>query len=177
MKKFKGILIILLLFVVIYCLQINFFTWFNIAGIMPNLFVILVMFIGLFAGNKLGVVFGLFFGIILDIVFGRMVGVTGIMLAIIGFLGEYFDKNFAKDSRGMMLSISIISTILFELAMYIIKYIQFRTEIEIKEFLIILLVECVFNILIITIIYPWMKKLGYHLEETFKGRKLLTRYF
>ena len=94
MKKFKCILALLLTFLIIYFLQVNVFTWLNIRGIMPNLFVILVLFIGLFAGQKLGVLFGLLFGLILDLLVGKSIGFSSIFLAIIGYLGEYFDKNY-----------------------------------------------------------------------------------
>ena len=53
MKKTIAIISLIIAFFVIYFLQTNFFTWFTINGIMPNLFVILVLFIGLFAGRKL----------------------------------------------------------------------------------------------------------------------------
>lgn len=53
MKKTITIMCLILSFFVIYFLQANFFTWFNIAGIMPNLYVILVLFIGLFMKRKL----------------------------------------------------------------------------------------------------------------------------
>ena len=42
MKKTVSILLILLAFLIIYFLQANVFTWFNIAGVMPNLFIIVV---------------------------------------------------------------------------------------------------------------------------------------
>lgn len=177
MKKFKGILIIFLIFVVICFLQMNFFTWFNIAGIMPNLYVVLVLFIGLFVGEKLGIVFGIWFGIILDLLFGRIVGISSVLLAIVGFIGESFDKNFSKDNRIMIILISIGSTIIFEVGNYIFKYALLKINIEIPDLIINLLIENLFNILIILIFYSGMKRLGYYLEEYFKGRKLLTRYF
>ena len=177
MKSFKGILIVVLLFVIIYFLQINFFSWFNISGIMPNLFVVLILFIGLFVGNRLGVVFGLAFGIILDITFGRMVGPTGVLLGTIGLIGEYFDKNFSKDNRIMIILISIASTILFEVGMYIFKFATLKIDIDIPTFIINLLIENLFNTLLIIIFYSGIKRLGYYLEDTFKGRQLLTRYF
>lgn len=177
MKKFKGILIILLLFILVFFLQINFFTWFNIAGIMPNLFVILVLFVGLFVGKKLGVTFGLLFGIILDIMFGRVVGISSVLLAAVGLIGEYFDKNFSKDSRIMIIAIGAGSTIIYEVGNYLFKYVMFKTNIEIPSFIFNLVIENLFNTLIILIIYPGMRKLGYYLEDYFKGRKFLTRYF
>lgn len=177
MKKIKTIIIIMLLFFIIYFLQINLFTWFNIAGIMPNLFVVLILFIGLFVGKKVGVVFGLLFGIILDILLGKTIGPSGIFLAIVGFLGEYFDKNFSKDNKIMIILMSIGSTAIYEIGMYIVNILKFGIEIELPEFLGILIVENIFNTLIIIIVYPLIKKIGYYLEDMFKGKQLLTRYF
>ena len=177
MKKFKCILIVFLMFIVIYFLQINFFTWFNIAGIMPNLFIVLVLFIGLFIGKKMGAVFGLLFGIILDLLLGKTIGFSGILLAVIGLMGEYFDKNFSKDSRIMIVLMSVGSTLVYEIGMYTVNVVKLGINIEIFDFLFNLLIENIFNILIILIFYPAMKKLGYYLEEKYKGRKFLTRYF
>ncbi len=177
MKKARSILIILLLFIVTYFLQINIFSWFNIAGIMPNLFVILVLFIGLFVGEKIGVISGLLFGLILDLLLGKTVGFSSALLAIIGYLGEYFDKNFSKDSRITIIIISMISTILYEIGMYIVNIVKFKANIEIPTFILTLLIENLFNTLLLIIIYPLMKKLGYYLEESFKKRNFQTRYF
>ena len=177
MKKFKGICIIILLFYIIYFLQINFFSWFTIRGIMPNVFVILTLFLGLFAGKKIGGIFGLIFGIILDILIGKNFGFTGIFLAIIGLLGEYFDKNFSKDNRVTIILMTVGATILFEIGMYIVNILKFKVEIEILPFVITLAVETIYNVFLIIIFYPGIKKLGYYLENIFKNKKLITRYF
>ncbi len=177
MKKTKGILIIVLIFILLYFFQINFFSWFTIRGVKPNLFVILSLFIGLFAGKKIGGIFGLIFGTILDILVGKSIGFTGILLGAIGLLGEIFDKNFSKDSRLTIILMTAGATIVFEICMYIINIIKFKLEVEIFAFFIILLVEVVYNVMIVIILYPLMKKIGYYLENIFKNKKLLTRYF
>ena len=66
-KAIINIVLILVAFL-IYFLQSNFFTWCNIAGIMPNLFVILVLFIGLFANKIVGGIYGIVIGFFLDLV-------------------------------------------------------------------------------------------------------------
>lgn len=177
MRKVKVILILILLFFIIYFLQTNFFSWFNIGGIMPNLFVILVLFIGLFVGNKVGGILGIVFGLILDLTIGQYVGISSIFLAIIGLLGEYFDKNFSKDSRVTIIIMSAGSTILYELGIYVSKILLQGVNTEFLTFTLTVLVEILFNILLIIILYPLMKKLGYYIEDAFKGKKILTRYF
>ena len=177
MRKFKVILILLLLFFIIYFLQLNFFSWFNIGGIMPNLIVVLVLFIGLFIGNKTGAILGIIFGIIVDLNLGKSIGLTSVLLALIGLFGEYLDKNFSKDSRVTIIVMSAVSTILYEVIIYAISIFQYEVMPEILTFTLTLLVEILFNTMLIIIIYPLMKKLGYYLEEEYKGKKLLTRYF
>ena len=177
MKKFKGICIIILLFYIINFLQVNFFSWFTIRGIKPNIFIILTLFLGLFAGKKIGGIFGLIFGLILDTLVGKSFGFTGIFFAIIGLLGEYFDKNFSKDNRVTIILMTAGATVLFEIGMYVINILKFHIAVEILPFIITLIVETIYNVFLVIIFYPGIKKLGYYLENIFKNKKLITRYF
>lgn len=177
MKKTLVIFGILITFFLFYFLQTNFFSWFTIAGIKPNLFVILVLFIGLFAGRIVGVVSGTLFGILLDLFIGKNVGPTGIMLGLIGFLGGYLDKNFSKDSKITIILMVIGATAIYELGKYILNIIAFKWDIEIWAFIRILVVEIIYQFLLTIILYPIMRKIGYAIENVFKGNNVLTKYF
>ena len=122
MKKTIITLIIIIIFLIIYFLQANLFSWFNLAGIKPNLFVILILIIGLFSGESRGIIFGIIFGISLDFFTGKSIGISGIMLGLIGFLGGYLDKNFSKDSRLTMIIMIIISTCFYEIGSYLFNH-------------------------------------------------------
>ncbi len=110
MKKviINVILVIVLFF--IYFLQSNFFNWFTISGIMPNLFVIFVLFIGLFTNRVSGVIYGVITGIIIDLVMGKQIGINAVGYGIVGFLAATFDKNFSKDSRATIMFMVLGST-------------------------------------------------------------------
>ena len=177
MKKTISIICIILTFFLIYFLQTNFFTWFTIAGVMPNLFIILVLFIGLYVKKKWGLKLGIIFGLYLDIVLGKNIGIYTVCFAGIGFLGEILSKNFSKDSRFIVTLMVIISTIIFETAVYILGVLRAGGELEIIPFLKILLIETLFNTLITIIIYPIIKKAGYYLENLFDDKFMITRYF
>lgn len=71
MKKVLSIIIIFLTFILIYLLQSNFFNSFTIAGVKPNLFIILALFIGIFIGKIYGGIIGIIFGLLLDIFIGK----------------------------------------------------------------------------------------------------------
>lgn len=177
MKKISVIICLIVSFIIIYLLQVNFFSWFNLAGIKPNLFVILALVIGLFSGRSMGATFGIIFGVSLDFFIGKSIGVSGIMLGTVGFIGGYLDKNFSKDSRITMIMMISLSTIIYELGVCVFNYFINNSQIGAIYFISTLLIELIFNVIITIIIYPIIIKLGYKIEENFKVNKILTRYF
>lgn len=177
MKKAIINIVLILVAFFIYFLQSNFFSWFNIAGIMPNVFVILVLFIGLFANKIVGGIYGIVIGFFLDLVIGTRIGIYALGLGLIGFLAGAFDKNFSKDSRITIMIMVLGATVVFEVLSYFLNYIFLEINIEIWNFIKILLIEVIFNLLITIIIYPLIQKFGYIIENEYKGNKILTRYF
>lgn len=177
MKKALINLSLVLIVFIIYYLQSNFFNWFTIAGVMPNLFVLFVLFVGLFTNKFLGTVYGAIVGAVLDILFREKIGISMIALGIVGFLATLFNKNFSKDSRiTIMLMVSGL-TVIYETIVYFANYFVLGTSIEIWSFIRILVLEVIFNIFITIIIYPLFQKFGFYIENEFKGNRILTRYF
>ena len=114
MRKVLTVIGLIIVFFVIYFLQVNTFTTFTIAGVKPNLFVIYVLFIGLFANQFVGISLGVLFGIILDLLYGKIIGVSAVMLCVIGYLGSYFDKNFSKENKLTIIFMVAGSTLIYE---------------------------------------------------------------
>ncbi len=177
MKKTLTTILIIITFLIIYLLQSNFFSWFNLSGVMPNLFIIFILMIGLFCGEERGIAFGIIFGISLDFFIGKSIGISAIMLGIIGFLGGYLDKNFSKDSRFTMIIMIIVSTLLYEIGNYLFHYLVNNASIKIGLLIKLLIIESVYNTIITIILYPIIVKIGYKLEKVFKENRILTRYF
>ena len=128
---------------------------------MPNLFVILILYIGLFTNRTLGLTYGVVLGILLDLFIGKKIGITAIMLGAVGIMAALFDKNFSKDSRMTMMIMVAVSTIIYEIGMYILNYIFFAINIEIVNFAEILIVEVIYNIIITIISLLLLKLLKY----------------
>ena len=177
MKKVTINICLIITAFILYFLQANFFNWFTISSVMPSLFVIFVLFIGLFSNRIMGVVYGVAIGAILDLVIGTQIGINAAGLGVIGFLAATFDKNFSKDSRVTIMFMVLGATFIFEVIVYILNYMVFSTNIEVINFIRILAIEIIYNLIIVIIIYPLMQKFGYAIENEYKGNKILTRYF
>lgn len=177
MKKILIHISLIVTFVVIYLLQSIFFSHFTIAGIMPNVFVILMLFIGLYMGRTMGCIYGIVFGIFIDIWIGKSIGITSVALALIGVISGVLEKTLSKDSRITVLLMGVFTTMIYEVFIYVLQYIIFGTNLEILNFIKILLIEVVYNMLLIIILYPLISNVGYEIENEVKGDRILTRYF
>ena len=144
---------------------------------MPNLFVIFILFIGLFYNKIAGVTYGIGAGILLDLFIGRKVGISAIMLGLVGLIGGIFDKNFSKESRITKIIMVIVSTFIYETGAYLLGCPIYGYSVEVLAFIKIMILEIIYNIIITIIVYPIMQKFGYKIEEEYKGNKILTRYF
>ena len=177
MRKSAIVIVLILVFFILFFLQVNLFSSFTIAGISPNLFVIYVLFVALFSNQFLGISLGVIFGLILDFVYGRVIGTTAVMLCVIGYLGSYFDKNFSKENKLIIILMVAGSTLIYEFGLYFLNSIILEFDREYFAFLKIVLVETLYNILLSIIVYPIMQKFGYVIDRTFKKNNILTRYF
>ena len=139
MKKTIINVFLIITAIIIYYLQSNFFMWFNIAGVKPNLFVVLALFVGLFSNRTMGIAYGVGIGTIIFMV--------------------------------------AAATLIFEVLNYIIHYTIMGNEIEIINFIVILAIEIIYNIILTIILYGLIQKFGYYIENEYKGNKILTKYF
>ena len=177
MRKLWIIIGLIATFLIIYFLQVNLFSNFTINGISPNLFVIFVLFVGLFANQILGISFGVGIGLILDLIYGKTIGITALMLCVVGYLGSYFDKNFSKENKFTIIFMVLGATFVFEFGNYFINSIILEFEREYLYFFKILIIEGIYNVLLTIIFYPIMQKVGYMIDRSFKRNNILTRYF
>ena len=160
MKRFIINFSLIIIAFFIYFLQENFFDWFTIAGVMPNLFIIYILFIGLFSGRNKGTVYGLAVGLMLDIIIGNRMGIYTITLGGVGFIAGVFAKNFSKDSRMTIMLMVAGVTFVYEIIVYLLNYFILDSNLELWVFFRILIIEVIYNIILTIIIYPLLKKLS-----------------
>lgn len=177
MKKIIITISLILTFFILFFLQANVFEVFTINGVMPNLFVIFILIIGLSANVVYGLGFGVICGLVIDLVYGKSIGITAVMLCAIGYLGAYFDKNFSKENKLTIIIMVAVATAIFEIGYYGLSSIILNFDIEIWYFIKILFIEILYNVLLTILLYPLIQKVGYAMDRNFKRNNILTRYF
>lgn len=177
MKKFGVSMIFLAVFILIYFLQVGIFSNLPIIGVVPNLFIILILYIGLFANSINAICFGIIIGLFLDLLYGNTVGISAVMFCVVGYLGAYFDKNFSKENKVTILLMAIGATFIYEFGFYSLNGLILGYNFEWLKFLKIIICEIVYNSLITILLYPLIQSTGYKVDRIFKKNNILTRYF
>lgn len=70
-----------------------------------------------------------------------------------------------------------VATVGYEVLQILYSVIKYGVVFNFIMFLFVLLVETLFNVLLVMIFYPILKKVGYYLEDAFKVKQVLTRYY
>ena len=77
-------------FIIIICfiLQSTLFHYLALAGVVPNLLLIVTMSFGLMRGRKEGMLVGFFSGLLIDIFFGTVLGPYALIYMTMGYINE-----------------------------------------------------------------------------------------
>lgn len=68
-------------------------------------------------------------------------------------------------------------TIICEIISYVMQLVIFKLPLEIATFTKIILIEALYNVIIVIIIYPLLEKTGELLMKTFKEKNIFTKYY
>lgn len=177
MKRTLVIIVFFIISLFAYFLQSNFFNWYNIAGIQPNLFIILILAIGLYLGEKYGFSLGIILGLLLDLFIGKRIGLNAIMLGIAGLIGGILDRSFSKESRITFMIMTIAVTVLCEVINFTLQIILLGAEPVFMQCMKIIMIEAIYNAILIIILYPLIQKMGNKTEEIFREKKSLMKYY
>lgn len=177
MKKAKVIIFFLLIYFILYFLQTNFFSWFNINGVQPNLFVVLALFVGLNTNSKVGQIMGFVIGFLTDCLYSDTIGISAVLFTFIGFSGEILQKRFPKNSKITIIIMSTITTAIYEILRVAYRAIFYSSYVSILAFIGMLAIELVFNALLIITMYPTINRLGMMSDDVFNGNDMETKYF
>lgn len=110
---------IILLFVI----QSSMFHYVQLANIMPNLLLILVVSTAYMRGRLSGLMMGFFSGLLVDIMFGTyVIGVYALLYLVIGYLAGYTYRVYSNDDYTLPIIIIAVCDLFYGFFYYIFEF-------------------------------------------------------
>lgn len=146
---------------IIYFFQTGVFTHLALGGIVPNLFIICTVTIGMIRGKKEGCLIGFFCGILMDALFGVYFGMYALVLSVIGYLAGYVQQIFYEEDMTLPIVIIGIADLLCGIAIYLLCFLTRGRMDFIFYFGRIILPETIYTLILAVFVYSiigWINK-------------------
>lgn len=146
---------------VIYFFQTGVFTHLALGGIVPNLFIICTVTIGMIRGKKEGCLIGFFCGILMDALFGVYFGMYALVLSVIGYLAGYVQQIFYEEDMTLPIVIIGIADLLYGIVIYLLCFLTRGRMDFIFYFGRIILPETIYTLILAVFVYSiigWINK-------------------
>lgn len=122
----KRFAFMLLMILVCFLLQSAVFSHFELAGVTPNLLIVIAASYGFMRGSKSGIFAGFFCGLLLDISLGSYVGGYALLYMYIGYLNGLFRKVLFGDDLKLPIFLIGSSDIVYGCAIYLVLFVLRR---------------------------------------------------
>lgn len=136
-----------------YLLQTTLFKAISLAGIVPNILIILTSAFGFMRGKNEGMLIGFTAGLLIDIFFGNMLGFYALIYMFIGYLNGFFRRIFYPEDIKLPMILIGASELLYCFICYVFLFLL-RGKLHLGYyFLHIILPDIVYTVLVTLIIY------------------------
>ena len=162
--KIKRFFITAVIIIAAYLLQCTVFSSLELAGIKPNLLIIITASFGFMRGSREGMLVGFVSGLLADIQFGDMIGFYALIYLLVGFINGLFQRLYFDEDIKLPLFLISISEFLYGIIVYFLTYLL-RSDFNFLLYLNkIILPELIYTIVITLGLYPLMLFINHKLE-------------
>ena len=169
LMKFKRVAVTVLIVLAAYLLQCTLFNHLELAGIKPNLILIVTASFGFMRGQKEGMLVGFFAGLITDIQFGTILGFYALLYLVIGFVNGLFEQLYFDEDIKLPLFLISVSEFLYGIIIYLLMF-MLRSDFNFLYYLNRIIVpELIYTIVITLGLYPLILFINHKLEAEEKG--------
>lgn len=138
---------------IVYFLQTGVFTQLALGGIVPNLFIICIVSLGIIRGKKTGCVIGFVFGILMDALFSSYFGIYALAFSVIGYISGYVQQIFYEEDMTLPIVIIGVADMLYGIAIYVFSFLPRGRMSFLFYFRKIILPEMIYTLILAVFIY------------------------
>ena len=147
-----------------YLLQTTLFKSISLAGIVPNILIILTSAFGFMRGKNEGMFIGFVSGLLIDVFFGSILGFYALVFMTIGYLNGLFRRIFYPEDIKLPMILIGLSEMLYCFICYIFLFLL-RGRMNLGYFFVhIMLPDVVYTVLVTLLLYKGILFLNEALE-------------
>lgn len=158
-------IVILIEILISYLLQSAVFPFFELAGSVPDVLLILIVTIAIYKGQKAGMLTGFFAGILMDFCIGEVIGLFAAIYLFIGFLCGFAVKIFDREDVLIPLGITTLAELVYCLIYYVLLVLLQGNLNFGFSFVRVILPRVVYTALISIVFYRIFLAIHLHLPE------------
>jgi rod shape-determining protein MreD len=146
-------IVVALLIIIGYLLQTTLFKTISLAGIVPNILLIITSAFGFMRGKTEGMLIGFVSGLLIDVFFSDLLGFYAFLYMVIGYFNGFFRRIFYPEDIKLPMILIGVSDLLYCFMCYIFMFLL-RGRLHLGYYFVhIILPEVVYTILVTFIIY------------------------
>lgn len=162
--KLKRFAVTALILLAAYLLQCTVFPSLELAGIKPNLLLIVTASFGFMRGSREGMLIGFVGGLLTDIQFGDMIGFYALIYLLVGFVNGLFERMYFDEDIKLPLLLITISEFVYGIVIYFLMF-MLRSDFDFLFYLNrIIIPELIYTIVITLGFYPLILFINHKLE-------------
>lgn len=162
--------IVAIFIIVCFVLQCSVFGALALAGIIPNLMIVLTSAFGFMRGEKEGLVIGFFCGLLCDVFFGSFLGFYALVYMYIGYINGKFSRIFYPEDIKLPIALIVVSDLSYGVLCYALMFLLRGRFHFGYYFTRVILPEALYTIVVTMFLYPLVLKVNQKLENRERKR-------
>ena len=161
-----------IIIVVCFLLQSTVFHFLELAGVVPNLLLIVTMSFGLMRGRREGRLVGFFSGLLIDKFFGSILGPYAFIYMTLGYGNGFFHRIYYVEDVLLPMTMITLNDLIYNVIVYIVFFLM-RNRLDFPTYFIdVVLPEMIYTILITLFFYKILARINLRLKRVKEAEQL-----
>lgn len=161
-----------IIIVVCFLLQSTVFHFLELAGVVPNLLLIVTMSFGLMRGRREGLLVGFFSGLLIDIFFGSVLGPYAFIYMTLGYGNGFFHRIYYVEDVLLPMTMITLNDLIYNVIVYIVFFLM-RNRLDFPTYFVdVILPEMIYTILITLFFYKILVRINLRLKRVKEAEQL-----
>ncbi len=164
----KRVIVYFIEIIICFVLQSAMFHYVRLAGIMPNLLLILVVSTAYMRGRNAGLLVGFFSGILVDLIFGQVVGLYALLYLLIGYFIGFLNKFYSNDDFTLPIIFVAVCDFFYSFFYYVFEFLLRGKLSLLYYFRRFILPEVIYTVAVSVLLYKLLHMINNRLDRSVK---------